>query len=587
MVDENTLGRESIIIVEIDQDLCSRTYGTAPCTASVGVTGDFKCYNTFATCQDSANYAKGTALTLRFCTRTAGFPGPSETEQYIPIVQSVSSNPTEINLANGNPNVSALGKRASVTIKMRDIPYNDARVDPYRTGRGFNPSDKSTFWRKWLRRNPYFQNRALRVREGYVGQNVSSMRTRHYIIDKITGVDSNDQVTIVAKDILKLADDKKAQAPVSNTGALNADITDTATSATLSPSGIGDEEYPASGKIRIGDEVMSFTRSGDTLTLTRAINNTDADDHSEGDLVQLCLEFTDERIDSILETLLNTYGNVSSSYLPTTDWSNEADSWLSDANLSALITKPTGVTSLIGELLEQTGSVLWWDEVNQEVKFRAVRPVQDESITDITEESHIIANSFSITREPEQRVSQLWFFYDINDPTKNLKDESNYKKAQLSLALDKEGENQYDGPRIRSVYSRWLTDDDSALALSTASKIVLSYKDNPVYVQFSVDAKDRAIDVSSVLRISHRSLVDSQGDELSTLFFVISRHEVESGHKVTYKCIKFGYIGRFGFIMDNAANDYTSATQDELDKGCYITNDSGLMSDSTEGWKII
>lgn len=587
MVDENTSGRETITIVEIDQDKCSLTYASSPCQAAIGTTGDFKCYNTFATCQDTANYNTGTALTLRFCTPSASFPTPSETDLYIPIVKSVSNNPTEINLANGNRNLSSLGKRASITIKMTDLPFNDVIVDDYVSGRGFDPLTKSTFWRKWLARNPYHQNRSLRVREGYVGQTPSSMRTRNYIIEKITGVDSSGMVTIIAKDVLKLADDKRAQAPVVNSGSLSADITSGATSATLEPSGIGNSEYSASGKVRIGDEVCSFSRSSDVLTLTRGQNNTTATEHSEDDLVQECLEYSNERVDSVIEDLLTTYGNIDASFIPTSDWTDEADSWLSTANLTALITEPIGVTTLIGELLEQTGAVLWWDDVNQEIKFRAVRPVGDETLVDISESENIIENSFSITREPSQRVSQIWFNYDLEDPTKELNEISNFNKQQISVDLDKENANQYGEQRIRKIFSRWLTDDDSALALSTASKIVLSYKDNPVYIQFAVDAKDRSLDIGNIVNITHNSLVDSQGDAQDTLFYIISRQEVESGHKIVYKGIKFGFIGRFGFVMANSANDYTSATAAELNKGCYISNNAGLMSDSTEGWKII
>lgn len=48
-------GREHINIVEIDVPRCVHTYGSAPCTASGS--GDAKCYNTLATCQDTANYS--------------------------------------------------------------------------------------------------------------------------------------------------------------------------------------------------------------------------------------------------------------------------------------------------------------------------------------------------------------------------------------------------------------------------------------------------------------------------------------------------------------------------------------------------
>ena len=46
-------------------------------------------------------------------------------------------------------------------------------------------------------------------------------------------------------------------------------MTTSTTSVNLTPTGIG-SDYGSSGYVRIGSEVMAFTRSGDTLTLTRA-----------------------------------------------------------------------------------------------------------------------------------------------------------------------------------------------------------------------------------------------------------------------------------------------------------------------------
>ena len=51
-------GRIPTVFVELDMDFCANTYGIAPCTASIGVTGASKCYNTYATCQSKANFNK-------------------------------------------------------------------------------------------------------------------------------------------------------------------------------------------------------------------------------------------------------------------------------------------------------------------------------------------------------------------------------------------------------------------------------------------------------------------------------------------------------------------------------------------------
>ena len=44
------MGRQPFQYVEIDLDYCANTAGVAPCAASQ--TGDAKCFNTYATCND-------------------------------------------------------------------------------------------------------------------------------------------------------------------------------------------------------------------------------------------------------------------------------------------------------------------------------------------------------------------------------------------------------------------------------------------------------------------------------------------------------------------------------------------------------
>ena len=70
---ETTPGREPVQIVEIVQPLCANTFGSAPCTATG--TNDEKCYNTRATCLDTANYDGSSTLSLYFARGRVGEQG--------------------------------------------------------------------------------------------------------------------------------------------------------------------------------------------------------------------------------------------------------------------------------------------------------------------------------------------------------------------------------------------------------------------------------------------------------------------------------------------------------------------------------
>ena len=86
------VGREPIQIVEILQPLCTNEFGVAPCTATG--TADTKCYNTRATCQDTANFALGTPLSLFFTK--AQFLPTLQANQTVPV-----ENPTDWILYDG------------------------------------------------------------------------------------------------------------------------------------------------------------------------------------------------------------------------------------------------------------------------------------------------------------------------------------------------------------------------------------------------------------------------------------------------------------------------------------------------------
>ena len=508
---------------------------------------------------------------------------------FLPIVENVTSQSTELNIANGSRDSSPLGTRASVTITMRDIPYDDTFVDKYTADRAFTPYARSSFWAKFLARNLYYQNRSIRIRDGYVGEVVTDMRTRNYVIDRIVGPDSNGRITITAKDVLKLAEDKRAQAPRASNGTIDVNISAVATSFNLTPAGIGNTEYPASGKGVVGSEVISFTRSSDAITVVaRGANNTTAATHQAGDTFQLCLEYSDDRVDDVIADLLENYGNIDPAYLPTTDWSDEADVWLVNARVNGIITEPTGVTTLIGELCEQCTCFIWWDEIDQEIKFKPVRPtVAADNVVDIDQDSNVVAESLKLIREPNQRISQAWIYYKRFNPTESLTKSSNYSILSINADLEAETEEQYGESRVRVVYSRWLTDANAGQVLTLGSRLLISYRDNPQYITFSLDAKDRDIKVGDVVRLTHRSIVDIYGEPEQTSLQVISCEEVESGHRIEYKCQVFGFSGRFAFVMPDGSNDYGSATDDEKNTGGYICADSEIFSDGTEAYKII
>src|SRR5690606_21929357 len=124
--------------------------------------------------------------------------------------------------------------------------------DPYVSERGYDPYKQGTYWGRFRARHPFLRGRAIRLIRGYVGQALAAMETRHFVIDSINGPTPDGTFTITAKDVLKLADGDRAQAPRPTNGFLVGELLASATTATLTPAGIGNKEYPSSGIAAIG-----------------------------------------------------------------------------------------------------------------------------------------------------------------------------------------------------------------------------------------------------------------------------------------------------------------------------------------------
>ena len=272
------IGREPFTIIGMVMDYCSLTAGVGACTATE--TGDNKCFNTRATCNDTANYDK-TTKEYKFCQPRSSMP---KGEAMFPVIDG-----KVMKAGTSTTGGTGLGKRAVLRVKLSDFPHHDRDIDPYISERTYTALDRGTFWGKFLVRNPYYEGRTLKVYYGYIGDTFSfnDFEIQEYDIVDIKGV-NNGAVEITAKDVLVRTYDRKSQYPSVSTGSLLANIAAGATSATLTPTGIGNSEYPASGTLSIGKEAMTFTRSADVLTLTRAQWGTEDKEHKAGDTVQIC-----------------------------------------------------------------------------------------------------------------------------------------------------------------------------------------------------------------------------------------------------------------------------------------------------------
>lgn len=522
ITEASRVGRIPVVFVELDIDYCTRTYGTSPCTASVGVTGAAKCYNTFATCQDTAHYNKG-VKTYRFSEPSALLPVGLQT---IPLLRSVSFAAQQITPGKG------LGVRGSVSIQLDDAPWTDVDIDPYVTDRA-TPS-AGTFWGRLRARNPYYEGRPLRILSGYITSPFTwdAFQTRAYIIDSLSAVLKSDEAQIVGKDILKLADDKKALFPRPSTGTLSAGISDSATTLTAAPAGVGNDEYPASGKIAISGEIMSFTRSGDTFTVTRAQDNTEAAAHDADDTIQLVGEFSSAEIQDVIYDLLTDYAGIDTAYIDKPAWDTERDTYLTGVwNLTQ--PEPVGVNTLLAELTEQGNCRIWWDEIEQQIRFRAIRPL-DAALPVYTDDEHFLAGTVDLRDDPKQRISSVLVYFGRRSPAEKLDDLKNYAVRYLQADPDAAGANQYGSAVAKKIYSRWFRPTSLGRVQDLADALLMTLRDPPRILSFAMDPR-HDLRVGAIFRARTRYLQSTSGAAEELAFEVIEAQEEKAGHVIRYR----------------------------------------------------
>jgi hypothetical protein len=583
-LNEKTPGREPIILVQIDQDFCKNQYGVAPCTAD----GPDKCFNTAKSCQDFENYDRG-SLTLTFAEPRSNLP---RNQNIIPSLRGVNTAPSVINPANGNRSTAPLGQRALASISFEDHPHSDLLVDKYVAERAYDPLKKSTFWAKWLARNPYYQNRELRIYEGYTGQDLGDMRVRHYLIDSVQGPDASGRVQVVAKDPLNLADREKSQVPEASQGRLRLEINETETQIDIAEALL--EDYDEAGTVRIGDELISYTsRSIVTVNtvdyvrlagVERAIDGSIAEVHRADANVQRCVRYTNQSVADVIYDLLTTYANIPESFIDKEAWDEEVSEFLIGFEVSALLSRPQGVSSVLNELFDQVLAYIWWDERDQEIKFRAIRAIPNSGRID--GDKNILADSFNLTTDPRQRYSQIWIYWNKRNLALPLDNESNYDQLRIRADLEVESPELYGESRIRKVFARWIQTD--AQAINLAARLLDLSLDNPKKLRLRLDAKDRSFWTADVLTVGNRNLVNEFGDPTFERYQILSAEEVEPGEVVEYQLQNFAIrIARVGFYTEADALNYEQYTEEEIEaqRLSFYSDEDGLMPDGTTGWE--
>jgi hypothetical protein len=463
-------------------------------------------------------------FTYKFCS--ARSPHPIGLNNVAPCVSSVNVAPAKIDPAGG------IGARASATITMNDFKGSDLNgVDPYLSGRTYIAYETGLFWSKWRARNSNYENYPVRILSGYIVQNAFARENfdeRHYVLTSMTA--TNGVASLKVKDPLQLISNRSALAPEPSKGKLLTAITSTATSLTLEPTGVG-ASYPASGIAKIRSEVVTFTRSGDVLTIVRGTNNTVATDHSVGDTVQICLNYDGTKdVAEVQADLFVNYAKVPAIYIPLGNWKAEASAYIS-SNPNRLITTPTKVSELVAELCQQWSHKLFWNERAATVELSAIK-APPASANQLTYEKNIM--ELTTVDKPDMQVSTVFVHYGQFNPTKKKDEIDNYKVTFARVNSDAIA--RYNSNNTMVIYAPWINSANGAAARRLAQLHGRRFGIIPREVTLTVEDKDSDVWLGDIRQIIHPDICDRNGVEVATPFEIIQAAESD-----TYELLALEY----------------------------------------------
>lgn len=360
-----------------------------------------------------------------------------------PDIIEVRSSPATVSLGEN------LGGRAQIDIQFKDARGGD-KGEMYRQG---------TYWGKFRARELFRRGEPMRRLLGFHGQTLNEFETEHYVLDSFSGPNRDGIFTIRGQDILKFADNDRAQAPRLNNGVLAAAITSGQTTAALLPAGVG-EEYLTGGFLNIGGkEIVSYSRTGDNLTIGRAQHGTIATEHDAEDRVQEVITFGSATPSDIIYTLFTDYADIDPDYIDKVAWDLEVDTYLQRL-YGRVIPDPVGVNKLVSELIQQAGLIIWWDNVARLIRLQVMRGISTSAFE--FNSSNVLRDTIRVEEQLDKRLTEVWTYYGLNNPLDPLDEPKNYRSN--SIANDSETASLQGGSKILKINGTWIP----ALASDTA-----------------------------------------------------------------------------------------------------------------------
>jgi hypothetical protein len=561
--------RRHFSAVEIDLERCALVFGTAPCGAILGTTGQAKCYNTKATCQDKANYTQTAGAytnrmtTLRFTDQEVTPYGDLAVQRAS--LAALSFAPGRLDLGG-----STLGQRTGCTFSLYDGTGDDHLLDDYLAERQVNRTNGFILAKMYARWR-YFSGREVRCISGFLDEfgrvDETSLLVRTYIVDKVSPPDGSGKITFNTRDPLRSTDKERSKFPYASKCNLDFAVTNVQTTFTVDDT----TDLDAAGFFRIGDEIVQYTgKTATTLTgCTRGVGGSVAVAHDANVNLQRTVKFDATDPVEITYQILTEIG-VDPAYLDKPGWHTACDDWIELGAITAYISKPSDADKLLAELCEAWLLILYWDAESAAVRLVPARPAVASEIIPLVDDADVLEGRISTSEKTDQRVNEIWFNYGVNSWVKEPIQE-NLVFLEIAVDVDAQSASEYNDVRTRAILTRWLSDVTVGQVRSTLMRYLLRFRDPPRRYTFSVDAS-KQLKLGDYITLSAANIQNPDGTRSLRIMRVVECAPMASGAQLAIVAEDDFFQGRYGVFTDDAADDYSGNPLDDAGDGFFCSD---------------
>ena len=586
------ISRIPVTFVSVALDACSLTYGASPCTA----TATAKCYNTYPTCRDRANFDR-TTKDYEFCTADALLPYRRGERPYI---KSITYLPTEIK--------DSLTVNSRITVEMFDEPDGDVGIDPYLSDR---TSVAGTFWKKLLARNTNWKGRIIKVYEGFVWKDPESdgiewagrgvytfgqwqtQFTQKFVgqIDNITMGKGTVRIEVV--DLLTSLNEIKI--PAESNLEIAADVAIDAVEMTIA--GDGFSALAATGYIRVEDEIIHYGAKDDVTlilsSLTRAQFGTTAATHNADASVQECRYFAPDSGFDHLKTILLTDCGIASGYVDSTgiDTQRDLDLGEDEVDFSAIISEPVSAKALFFELVELLNCRAWVGEDLKITVRRSLPNYPGRAYTVLTDAANVIEGSCSVDLNHKSRLSRMSIYWD-RLAAGDEDERSSYNRVDVGIDAEAESVNEYNSIAEKTLLCRWLRfgyeadEDMKAFARRQCLRLIAQFRDPMPLIKLSLELKDSGIKTGDFVKLSTDEILNPDGSNIEEAPFLVVKRE-QKLHRIDVTLLRITPKHYMIIAPDSLdAVDWADATEAQREYGAICDTNNQMPSDGSDGYRI-